>query len=573
MSKHWLQGSPLIRHPFLLLRKIKKRFRPRRLSAFPEVPSNLMYQPVVPLSGLLRDVVSSQGELQASPPHNRVFCREFPIQELWRLCREGPDCGTDDLLSDIKLPWEFSRLYGFPLHALQAKNAESTAHELADFYNQWWEHNDNVNGVNWICAMEVAIRAVNLIVADGVLDGRLAGQVGRELWAQRLWWHGEVIWQRLEAMLKSSSNHYIADLLGLFFIGSAFPKDATAEKWRRFALKEMQMAILAQTYDDGGVYEASIPYHALVTGMALLFSHAAEAEALTPQFLSRLKRMTQIVADFTSADGRLFCVGDDDSGQIIALDSICPAGRGELLTRLAEKVLKESIKPAASVLYPRSGWAVLRESGFVVVLVNGPPGLNGLGGHAHADDLSVIVEYKGVPVLIDPGSGYYTSNPVVRERLRSAESHNTVSLMNGLYQGFGGSAQDLFRLPQKLRCFRTISVTNGSIVAEIKTRRGFSMSRTVTVANECLDVVDTCSDPNAVWSFVFPPELKLGEKSSNDLMLCGSRDRFRFSWNPSSDLHLERTIAAQGYGTTVPCMRGTINVVGKQLRWKFQRVK
>jgi hypothetical protein len=280
--------------------------------------------------------------------------------------------------------------------------------------------------------------------------------------------------------------------------------------------------------------------------------------------------MTQIVADCTSDDGRLFCVGDDDSGQIIALDSICPARRGELLTRLAEKVMNEPVKPATSVIYPRSGWAVLRKSGFAIALVNGSLGLNGLGSHAHADDLSVIVEYKGVPVLIDPGSGYYTSNPVERNQLRSAGSHNTVNLINGLYQEFSGSGRELFQLKEKRRCIRTINITDESIYAEIKMGSEFIVSRTVTIAKECLDVVDTCSDAHAAWAFVISPELRLGEKSNNDLILSSRRDRFRISWDPSSDLHIEQTISASGYGTIVQCMRGAICIAGKQLRWKIE---
>ena len=68
-----------------------------------------------------------------------------------------------------------------------------------------------------------------------------------------------------------SSNHYLADLLGLLVVGSIFPGDASAQAWRRFAAEEFPKALLSQTHDDGGLDEASLRYHAFVTEMALLF--------------------------------------------------------------------------------------------------------------------------------------------------------------------------------------------------------------------------------------------------------------------------------------------------------------
>jgi hypothetical protein len=50
------------------------------------------------------------------------------------------------------------------------------------------------------------------------------------------------------------------------------------------------------------------------------------------------------------------------------------------------------------------------------------------GGHAHADALALTLGVRGRPLLIDPGTGCYTVNPVVRDRFRSTRYHNTVTI-------------------------------------------------------------------------------------------------------------------------------------------------
>jgi len=57
-------------------------------------------------------------------------------------------------------------------------------------------------------------------------------------------------------------------------------------------------------------------------------------------------------------------------------------------------------------------------------------GLHGYqnGGHAHADALSLTFSVRGVPLLIDPGTGCYTTDPAMRDRFRSTALHNTLTV-------------------------------------------------------------------------------------------------------------------------------------------------
>ena len=53
-------------------------------------------------------------------------------------------------------------------------------------------------------------------------------------------------------------------------------------------------------------------------------------------------------------------------------------------------------------------------------------GTNGFGNHKHNDLLSFEYHVDGTPLIVDPGSYVYTSNPDARNLFRSTASHNTL---------------------------------------------------------------------------------------------------------------------------------------------------
>ena len=265
--------SPLARHPRLLVRKVASRLGLTRKDVV--VPPPGVTAAVCPShwAPALREWVGQVPLHPAPHPFDRVFGQDFGEKLLLRLCRDGPVPGDSGLTGDIKLIWDYSRG-----HALFTNAAAGPAYlePCVAFVRRWLEANRNTDGPAWSCAMDVAIRAVNWIFADALFDGEMGRRLGAAEWAGWLWRHGHVVWRDLEARLVSS-NHYLADLLGLFVIGSIFPGDTRAQAWRRFAQDEFPRALLAQTRRDGGLDEASLRYHAFVTEMALLFRCALGA--------------------------------------------------------------------------------------------------------------------------------------------------------------------------------------------------------------------------------------------------------------------------------------------------------
>jgi hypothetical protein len=87
--------------------------------------------------------------------------------------------------------------------------------------------------------------------------------------------------------------------------------------------------------------------------------------------------------------------------------------------------LRECIQHRA---YPEFGLYVLETSRLHLVIRCGPIGQNGIGGHAHNDQLSVDLVMDGEAVFVDSGTFLYTPFPQWRNRFRSTLAHSTINV-------------------------------------------------------------------------------------------------------------------------------------------------
>jgi hypothetical protein len=104
--------------------------------------------------------------------------------------------------------------------------------------------------------------------------------------------------------------------------------------------------------------------------------------------------------------------------------------------------------------YPHGGWYVMRHEQLWCIVRCGDVGLDGVGAHAHNDQLSFELAIDGQPLILDPGSYLYTADARARNEFRSTLAHSTLSV--------GGAEQNrlrsdyLFSLPEEThaRCVR-----------------------------------------------------------------------------------------------------------------------
>lgn len=495
--------SPLARHPGLLARKLAGRLGLYREDA--PLPDRAAGRVVYPAHWprLLRSWMEQVPLHPAPHPFNRVFGLEFDESFLLRLCREGPSRGENGLAGDIKLVWDYSR--GHALFTNAAAGGSAPLEACAAFLRRWQEANADTNGPAWSCAMDTAIRAVNWIFSDALFEGALASAPEVSGFHSTLHRHGRSIWRRLEARV-IPSNHYLANLLGLAVIGASFPDDAQARAWLAFARDEFPRALVTQTRSDGGLNEASLRYHALVTEMALLFRLSTGIPLPDPAEV-RLRQMCQIVADFRDATGDVFPFGDDDSGRVLAVDSVATQGRAEILLRLASTILGEPFKTSAHGVCPQSGWWIRRAGDFTVALEFGGVGLHGLGGHAHNDDFSICLEWRRRPIIVDPGSFLYASDPEARNRFRSTAYHNTLQVDGAEQRRLTSS---VFALAGSDEAFETAGVGETTWAVQ-RMATAHVHRREVSVSGDDVGICDRVAASGRHrlrWSFHLHPEVR-----------------------------------------------------------------
>jgi hypothetical protein len=116
--------------------------------------------------------------------------------------------------------------------------------------------------------MDVGIRAANMVIAYEILlsSGVIFDKNFQNIFLNSVCDHGTHIVNNLEWSESLTSNHYLANVVGLLFISSIL-KTTEADTWLYFSVNELLNEFSKQYYDDGGNFESSTSYHRLSTEM------------------------------------------------------------------------------------------------------------------------------------------------------------------------------------------------------------------------------------------------------------------------------------------------------------------
>lgn len=267
---------------------------------------------------------------------------------------------------DIKVPWELARLQHLPGLALAFILARRGGEDFEDpgvykeeFRNQsldFMAANPPGFGVNWVCPMDVAIRAANLCLALGLFrrhGARFEGDFMAEI-AASLTAHGRHIKAHLEWHPKHRANHYLADICGLLFIAATLPGSPETEAWLAFSTDRLISEVERQFTPDGANFEASTCYHRLSAEMAvyatalLLGLCEGGGTPFPPWYFERLERMAEFTLHATKPGGKVVQIGDNDNGRFF---NLCPVMDPETLEE--DGLDHRSLVAALGGLFPR----------------------------------------------------------------------------------------------------------------------------------------------------------------------------------------------------------------------------
>jgi hypothetical protein len=245
---------------------------------------------------------------------------------------------------DIKVLWELSRLQHLPRMAVFAKvlpeQEEALRREFRDQCLDFIAQNPPRMGVNWVCTMDVGLRAANMALAYSlfVTGGAKFDAAFQAVFLQSLYEHCEHIRNNLEWSELLTSNHYLANVTGLLCSAVVLPPCPKREEWIAFAAEETLNEIAKQFHAEGSNFEGSTAYHRLSGDMSAytLAVIAGQGIAVPDGATARIAGAARFLEAVTRPDGAFSQIGDNDSGLFFRLS---PTGgmlnAGEAVARYA----------------------------------------------------------------------------------------------------------------------------------------------------------------------------------------------------------------------------------------------
>ena len=320
---------------------------------------------------------------------------------------------------DIKLPWELSRLQDLFLLAYEF-HTQREAHDwqrIEKCVTNWIEKNPYLLGPNWVCPMEVGLRALNLVWIVVLCAPHLSPSSSLEKIIGALYDHFFYLEHNWEVYDGRTSNHYLSDLVGYLYCCWLFLEGNGVKQKARECCARIEREMMKQVFAEGTNYEGSTAYHNLVLE---LFHHAALLAPLveykfSQAYYERLKAMAVFRGWCSYVPNAFVTIGDNDSGKVL---------RG-----IDEKMLGiDSARYQGKKEFPAFGLSVIKTELWHLTLRHHAYHASQPSGHFHNDAASVSIAYKGQPIIIDPGSYVYTAASSWRNLFRSASMHNTFGI-------------------------------------------------------------------------------------------------------------------------------------------------
>ncbi len=220
-------------------------------------------------------------------------------------------------------------------------------------------------------------------------------------------------------------NHLFANAKALIFAGAYF-SGPEAERWLNAGLAIMARELDEQVLADGGHFELSPMYHALIledvidlVQLAAIYPDALGRAAADQNWQGRAARMIAWLAAMSHPDGEIAFFNDAALGQARNLAQLSAyAGRVGIAAPAS---------PPALAHLADSGYVRLQEGPWCVFFDAAPVGPDYIPGHAHADTLSLEISLAGARLVTNTGTSTYAPGPE-REAERATSAHATVEL-------------------------------------------------------------------------------------------------------------------------------------------------
>jgi uncharacterized heparinase superfamily protein len=312
---------------------------------------------------------------------------------------------------------ELGKLWLYNLHyfdELLAADAAKSADWHRELVERWIVENPPGHGNGWE-PYPMSLRIVNWV------KWALAGNTLPAEFNQSLAVQARHLRKRLEYHLLG--NHLFANAKALVFAGLYF-KGPVAKQWLRKGLVILHRQVAEQILSDGGHFERSPMYHAIILEdvLDLVNLFQAYGKDLPGLLNQKIPSMCQWLACMSHPDGNIGLF--NDAALKIAAE---PWQLYDYANRLGGGCENGGLVEQGVHHLKESGYIRWKSPDVCMLMDVGEIGPDYLPGHAHADTLSFEMSLLGQRFIVDSGTSCYG---VSEERLRQRQTaaHNTVTV-------------------------------------------------------------------------------------------------------------------------------------------------
>ena len=461
--------------------------------------------------------------------------------------------------------WRYNQHY---FDDLNARTSESRTHWHRELLVDWVLNNPPGSGNGWE-PYPTSLRIVNWV------KWALAGNVLPQPCLHSLAVQARWLMHRLEYHL--SGNHLFANAKALVFAGLFFGGPET-DGWLARGLSILEREVPEQILADGGHFERSTMYHALVLEDMLDLcnliacysaSLSIEQRRLAESWSRRIPSMMTWLDTMCHPDGEIGFFNDAALG-IAATPSE--------LRAYAERLGVHSLSALGntSLWLQSSGYARLATTDAVALLDLAPVGSDYLPGHAHADTLSFELSVHGQRVLVNSGTSSYGTS-AERLRQRGTTAHNTVVVANKNSSEVWNS----FRVARRARIVHADVQTATGVKTASGAHNGYTRLpgspvhlRQWSMREDSLVVEDSVSDKSvqAVARFHFHPDISLSPAEDHCAGSVLLPDGRKLTWSATgAEAWIESTTWHPRFGQSLAnvCLCVRLKDGSSLVRWQW----
>ncbi len=427
---------------------------------------------------------------------------------------------------DLREAWESSRLQTLSKNCLAGTSRDCSEQILA-----WSAQNPFLTGPNWTCAMEVGIRAINIIIAlacEIKMENKLAPEIKTLLWQ-----HKKYIGQSLE-YFDTPNNHLLCDLFGLLYLNLFFDRHEEAKQ----ALLLLDQELATQVQADGSLGEGSTWYHRLVYEIVIHTQEVNHEFVLAPQInFSALEREMH---QFLQATEHIN-FGDRDDGKIFT-------GIAEIKNACAEE---ESL-----LEFKNFGLVVVKTKNIAAAIKTGHNSQGFPSGHFHQNIFAIDLKIDSTNIFSNARTPFYTKSKPIRDFCRSANAYTTFGCSKwpeiaGQWPTFWSDlkiSEFKTSVEEKANFIKVFSSFSSALCSKNQSADCCKLSRELLVKDFGVEIHDSfqCSQNcTPEWTFITPMQ---SNKEAQNYVLENHGKSFLFTVDPKLEFEENFVISSKKYG-------------------------